>query len=52
MKLSGLSTEKRTDMKKSRFTIEQIIGFIRQVEAGMAVAELARQQMRAPTASS
>ncbi len=30
-------------MKKSRFTTEQIIGFIKQAEAGMAVAELARQ---------
>ena len=28
-------------MKKSRFTTEQIIGFIKQADAGMAVAELA-----------
>lgn len=28
-------------MKKSRFTTEQIIGFIKQAEAGMAVSELA-----------
>ncbi|WP_345780435.1 transposase, partial [Xanthomonas sacchari] len=27
-------------MKKSRFTTEQIIGFIKQADAGMAVAEL------------
>ena len=31
-------------MKKNRFTTEQIIGLIKQAEAGMAVAELARQQ--------
>ncbi len=30
-------------MRKSRFTTEQIIGFIKQAEAGMAVAELCRQ---------
>ena len=30
-------------MKKNRFTTEQIIGFIKQAEAGMAVADLARQ---------
>lgn len=30
-------------MRKSRFTTEQIIGFIKQVEASMAVAELCRQ---------
>lgn len=29
-------------MKTSRFTTEQIIGFIKQAEAGMAVSELAR----------
>ncbi len=28
-------------MRKSRFTTEQIIGFIKQAEAGMAVSELA-----------
>ncbi|MEP9524186.1 transposase, partial [Xanthomonas euvesicatoria pv. euvesicatoria] len=27
-------------MKKSRFSTEQIIGFIKQADAGMAVAEL------------
>ena len=30
-------------MRKSRFTTEEIIGFLKQVEAGMAVTELARQ---------
>ena len=29
-------------MKKSRFSDEQIVGFLRQVEAGMAVKELCR----------
>ena len=29
-------------MKKSRFSEEQIIGFLRQAEAGMAIAELCR----------
>ncbi|HFD4192214.1 IS3 family transposase [Pseudoxanthomonas mexicana] len=35
-------------MKKSRFTTEQIIGFIKQADAGMAVAELARQHGFSP----
>ena len=35
-------------MKKSRFTTEQIIGFIKQAEACMAVAELARQHGFSP----
>ena len=29
-------------MKKSRFSEEQMIGFIKEVEAGMPVAELCR----------
>jgi putative transposase len=35
-------------MKKSRFTTEQIIGFIKQAEAGMAVSELCRQHGFSP----
>ena len=35
-------------MKKSRFSTEQIIGFIKQVEAGMAVADLSRQHGFSP----
>ena len=30
-------------MRKSKFTEEQIIGFIKQAEAGMAVAEICRK---------
>jgi putative transposase len=35
-------------MRKSRFTTEQIIRFIKQAEAGMAVSELARQHGFSP----
>ena len=31
-------------MRKSRFSTEQIIGFIKQVEAGMAVARVTRRK--------
>jgi putative transposase len=32
-----------TDMRKSQYTEEQIIGFLRQVEAGMPVKDLCRK---------
>ncbi len=35
-------------MKKSRFITEQIIGFIKQADAGMAVAELCRRHGFSP----
>ena len=35
-------------MRKSRFTTEQIISFLKQAEAGMAVAELGRQHGFSP----
>jgi putative transposase len=31
------------DMRKSKFSEEQIIGFLKQAEAGMAVAEICRK---------
>jgi len=33
-----------TDMKKSQFTDQQIIGFLRQAEAGMPVKDLCRKE--------
>lgn len=36
-------------MLTSRFTTEQIIGFLKQVDAGMAVAKLCRQRDFSPT---
>lgn len=35
-------------MRKSRFSTEQIIGFLKQAEAGMAVAELGRRHGFSP----
>jgi putative transposase len=32
-----------TDMKKSRYSEEQIIGFLKQAEAGMPIKELCRK---------
>jgi putative transposase len=32
-----------TDMRKSRFTAEQIIGFIKQAEAGLPIKDLCRR---------
>jgi putative transposase len=33
-----------TDMKRSQFTDQQIIGFLRQAEAGMLVKDLCRKE--------
>jgi len=38
-------------MRKSRFTTKQIIGFIKQAEAGMTVSELGRQHGFSPPVS-
>jgi len=40
--LESNPTDRRLDVKK-RFTDEQIIGFLREAEAGLAVAELCRR---------
>jgi putative transposase len=36
-------SEERSGIKKSRFTDEQIVGLLKQVEAGVAVRELGRK---------
>ena len=42
MSLESNPNDRRLDMKK-RFTEEQIIGFLREADAGLTVAELCRR---------
>jgi hypothetical protein len=39
----GSNVKERTGMKKSRFTEEQIIGIVKQHEAGVKTADLCRE---------
>jgi hypothetical protein len=40
------------DMRKSKFSDEQIIGFLKQAEAGLSVAEICRNGGAAPLVNS